>query len=146
MLTTLLSVLLPWQKDKFPINSLPSFSHHHILYFAHARCCNDDSFVDFLDTSKRHPILHKLKMKSIILALATVASLAVASPHGGPYGGQCISQSDAELLVSRYAAVISASSSDLGGPVKTARAIAAKGYTEQSDSANILGGIPVRKL
>lgn len=83
-------------------------------------------------------------MKSILFALTTVASLAVALPwNGGGYG--CISQSDAELLVSRYAAVISASDSDLGGPVKTARAIAAQGYTEQSDSANILGGIPVRK-
>ena len=83
-------------------------------------------------------------MKSILFALATVASLAVALPwHGGGYG--CISQSDAELLVSRYAAVISASDSDLGGPVVTAEAIAAEGYTEQSDSANILGGIPVCK-
>ena len=85
-------------------------------------------------------------MKSILFALTTVAALAVALPwHGGGGGYGCISQSDAELLVSRYAAVISASDSDLGGPVKTARAIAAQGYTEQSDSANILGGIPVCK-
>ena len=84
-------------------------------------------------------------MKSILYALTAVASVVVAAPHGGGGGYGCISQSDAELLVSRYAAVIAGQSSDLGGPKKTARAIAAKGYSEQSDSANILGGLPVRK-
>lgn len=85
-------------------------------------------------------------MKSIFFALATAASFAFAAPHGGGggYGDGCISQSDAETLVSRYAAVIAQMSSDIGGPVKTAKAIAAKGYMEQSDSANILGGLPVR--
>ena len=82
-------------------------------------------------------------MKSIFFALTAVASLVAAAPSGSDYYGGCISQSDAELVVSRYAAVIAGASSDLGGPVKTARAIAAKGYQEQSDSANILGGIPV---
>lgn len=84
-------------------------------------------------------------MRSIIFALAAIASSVFAAPNspGGYY--HCISQSDAELLVSRYAAVISAQASDLGGPVKTAKAIAARGYVEQSDSANILGGLPVRK-
>ena len=56
------------------------------------------------------------KMKSIFFALSTVvASLAVAAPWNGGYGSGCISQSDAELLVSRYAAVIAAQNSDLGG-------------------------------
>jgi hypothetical protein len=55
-------------------------------------------------------------MKSILFALTTVAaSLAVAAPSNGGYGYGCISESDAELLVSRYAAVIAAQSSDLGG-------------------------------
>ena len=87
-------------------------------------------------------------MKSALFALTTlVASLAIAAPSHGGYGYGCISQSDAELLVSRYAAVIAAQSSDLGGefpttklqqttltpslqdPVTTAKAIAAQGYT-----------------
>lgn len=86
-------------------------------------------------------------MKSTFFALATVASFVAAAPwHGGHHGGYgCISQSDAELLASRYAAVIAQSDSDLGGPVKTAKAIAAPSYLEQSDSANILGGLPVSK-
>lgn len=84
-------------------------------------------------------------MKSIFVAAASLISFAVAAPHhggGGHYSG-CVSQDYAEKLVAEYAAVISGQSSDLGGPVKTARAIAYSDYEEQSDSANILGGLPV---
>ncbi|KAK3045961.1 hypothetical protein LTR09_012516 [Extremus antarcticus] len=81
-------------------------------------------------------------MKFSVVALAALAPLAIAAPSKRNWGN-CVSQSEAELLVSRYAAVISTSPSDLGGPVRTARAIAAQGYVEQSDSANILGGLPL---
>lgn len=82
-------------------------------------------------------------MKSVFFAAVAIASLAYAAP-GGVYGGRnCISQSEGEALAARYAAVIAGEASDLGGPVRTARAIAAQGYVEQSDSANILGGLPV---
>ncbi len=72
-------------------------------------------------------------------------SLAAGAPYpnGSGYSQGCISQSDADLLVSRYAAVIGQYSSDLGNATVTAKAIAATNYTEQSDSANQLGGLPV---
>jgi hypothetical protein len=86
-------------------------------------------------------------MKSISLALTAVASLAAAVPqYGNSPPSNCISQSDAQTLVARYAAVIAETSSDLGSAVKTAKAITAQGYTEQSDSANIELGIPVGRL
>ncbi|KAK5162996.1 uncharacterized protein LTR77_011051 [Saxophila tyrrhenica] len=85
-------------------------------------------------------------MKSFFTVLSAIASLAVAAPHHGGHHNKCISQSEAETLVARYAAVIAGQPSDLGGPVKTARAIAAKGYSEQSDSANQLGGLPLGSL
>ena len=71
--------------------------------------------------------------------------MVVAAPQAS-YGGNCVTQSEAETIVARYAAVISGQSSDLGGPVKTARAIAATNYSEQSDSANQQIGIPVSSL
>ena len=77
---------------------------------------------------------------SLSVALASLASFAFAAP---PAYGNCLSQAEAETLVARYAAVVAQVPSDIGGPIKTARAITANGYTETSDSANIQLGIPV---
>lgn len=86
-------------------------------------------------------------MKFTIFALAAVASFVTAAPTSPDgYGGYCVTQADAEKLVAEYAAVISASPSDLGGPVKTAKLITGRNYVEQSDSANQQIGIPVRTL
>ena len=79
---------------------------------------------------------------SLTVALSAAASFAVAVPNGYGNAG-CLSQSQAETLVHEYAAVIAQVPSDLGGPTKTARLIAAPGYQEYSDSANQQLGIPV---
>ena len=85
-----------------------------------------------------------MKLTFVISALT---ALAAALPGGSPGGyGDCLSQAAAEKLVAEYAAVIAQQPSDLGGPVKTARAITAAGYSETSDSANIQLGIPVSTL
>ncbi|KAK3049763.1 hypothetical protein LTR09_008939 [Extremus antarcticus] len=84
-------------------------------------------------------------MKFTIFALATVASLATAAPTSRDTG-YCVCQADAETLVARYAAVIAAQPSDLGGPIKTAKAITGRNYVEQSDSANQQIGIPLGVL
>jgi hypothetical protein len=82
-------------------------------------------------------------MKSFFVALTALASLAVAVPSSGSGSGYCLCDADAEKLVSRYAAVIAEQDSDLGDPVTTAKAIIARNYAEQSDSANQQIGIPV---
>ncbi len=78
-----------------------------------------------------------------IISLAAMASFAVAAPWNWPQG-YCLSDSEADTIVARYAAVIAQQPSDLGSAVVTAKAIVAKNYTEQSDSANQQIGIPVR--
>ena len=60
------------------------------------------------------------------LALAALASLVSAAPPS--YGGasrHCLSQTAANTLVARYAAVIGQYDSDLGNATVTAEAIAA---------------------
>lgn len=74
----------------------------------------------------------------VAFALSALASLTSAG-----HEGYCISQSDATTLVNRYGAVISQQPSDIGSPTYTARYITNPGYTETSDSANIVLGIPV---
>ncbi|KAK3681217.1 hypothetical protein LTR37_020931 [Vermiconidia calcicola] len=82
------------------------------------------------------------------LAIASLASLAIAAPQGsyGNGGGFCLSQSCAENLVNRYAAVVAGQASDIGGPVRTARQIIAANFEEQSDSANQQIGRPLGAL
>ncbi|KAK3719520.1 hypothetical protein LTR37_004378 [Vermiconidia calcicola] len=84
-----------------------------------------------------------MKFSPIALGLSALASLALAVPTGGGNYEQCISQAEAELFIERYAAVIAAEPSDLGGPTLTARAIVARGYSETSDSANTQLGLPL---
>ena len=67
------------------------------------------------------------------LAVAALASLTSAAPtllgslFPGLTQGQCLSQTQANLIVKRYAAVIAAQPSDLGSPTVTAQKIAAEG-------------------
>ncbi len=80
-------------------------------------------------------------MKATFFALA---ASSVASALALPWGGSgCLSQSDANTLVARYADVIAQRPSDIGSPTATAEFIAAVGYFEESDSANINIGLPV---
>ena len=80
-------------------------------------------------------------MKSTFVAFALSALASVA--FGGPAHYNCLSQSEANTLVDRYGAVISQQPSDIGSPVATAQYITNAGYTETSDSANQVLGIPV---
>ena len=88
-----------------------------------------------------------MKLAISAFALASLASSALAGGGGGYGNGKkCLSQSQAETLVNEYSAIIAQQPSDLGGPVRTARAIIAPGYTETSDSANMQLGIPASLL
>ena len=83
-------------------------------------------------------------MKFTLAAAAALVSAVVAAPAYS--AGSCLSQSDAETIVNRYASIQSLTSSDLGGPKKTARKLLAPEFQETSDSLNELIGIPVSSL
>lgn len=140
-----LFIFVPYEEGKLTQpQSLVTLTLERTLLSPRARYSGDSSVTHFYSTSYIQLPTDDMKMK-LIYALSAVAPLiaALPGPQYGGGGGGCISQSAAETLVSRYAAVIAQQSSDLGGPVKTARAIAAQNYQEQSDSANQQIGIPL---
>ena len=79
-----------------------------------------------------------MKLSFVASTLALLASAALAAPSY-----KCVSQSEAEQLVSLYGTVIADQPSSIGTPAQTVRAITNVDYMEQSDSANIIIGIPV---
>ena len=79
-------------------------------------------------------------MKFTSLTLVTLVSYAIAAPTAGG----CLSLQAGTDLVNRYAAIVGARDSDIGGPVETAEQIIADTYNEFSDSANQQIGLPVR--
>lgn len=70
-----------------------------------------------------------MKFFAIASALVAAAGSATASVTQG-----CVTSKQANLLVSRFSAMLSHVDSDLGDPLTTGKAILTKEYKEYSDS------------
>ena len=75
-----------------------------------------------------------------VLAPLVMATTALAAPGWGDRNG-ALSQRDAEDIVAKFSSILT--HADIPTANKTAQALIAEGYTETSDSINILAGFPV---
>lgn len=83
-----------------------------------------------------------MKLSFAALALS-FASSAVAWPALKRHYYGCLSQDDANTIVSEYAALQNHQGTAIGGPKRTAKQLLASDFSETSDSLNELIGLPV---
>lgn len=75
-----------------------------------------------------------------VLATMALASIVSAAPGWNDWNSG-LTQKDAEDIVAKFSSVLT--HADIPTANKTAQALIAEGYTETSDSINILAGYPV---
>ncbi|KIV95000.1 hypothetical protein PV10_02709 [Exophiala mesophila] len=80
-----------------------------------------------------------MKFFGVIASLA-MATTALAAPGWGDWSGG-LTQRDAEDIVAKFSSILT--HADIPTANKTAQALIAEGYTEISDSINILAGFPI---
>ena len=81
-------------------------------------------------------------MKFTLFLSALVFTIgAYAAPVGDDC--ECVTQDQANTLITRFIGFLDHKGSDLGNATQTAEAILHVGYTEVSDSVDTLAGFPV---